>query len=261
MVARVCVLVAVFLCVNFARGQQFAGPARISGGVMAGQLLNKVTPVYPPIARAAHVSGAVVLHAIISKDGTVGNLEAISGPEMLRVSALDAVRQWTYQPYLLNGEPTEVDTTVIVNFNFGAPPPSLPLPTADETDPDQPRSPAPTASMSGGAALGQPPLMASSALSAVRVSGGVMAAQLLTHVNPTYPAEARAQGLSGTVVLRALVGKDGTIDQLSAISGPEVFRPSAINAVQGWTYRPYLLNGNPTAVETTIVVNFTAGTP
>jgi protein TonB len=75
--------------------------------------------VYPPIARAAHVSGAVVLHAIISKTGTVQNLQVISGPEMLRASALDAVRNWRYKPYLLNGDPTEVETTITVNFNFG----------------------------------------------------------------------------------------------------------------------------------------------
>ena len=76
-------------------------------------------PTYPPIARAAHVSGTVVLHAIISKTGTIKNLQVISGPEMLRASAVDAVRTWRYKPYILNGEPTEVDTTVSVNFNMG----------------------------------------------------------------------------------------------------------------------------------------------
>jgi protein TonB len=94
------------------------GPARISGGVMAGSLINKVTPNYPPIARAAHVGGTVVLHAIISKTGTIESLQAISGPDMLKGAALDAVRQWRYKPYLLNGEPTEVDTTITVNFNL-----------------------------------------------------------------------------------------------------------------------------------------------
>jgi protein TonB len=61
----------------------------------------------------------VVLHALISKTGTIDNLSVVSGPEMLRAAALDAVRTWRYKPYLLNGEPTEVDTTVTVNFNFG----------------------------------------------------------------------------------------------------------------------------------------------
>jgi protein TonB len=95
-----------------------AGPARISGGVIAGNILTKTTPVYPPIAKAAHVGGTVVLHAIISKTGSIESLTAVSGPDMLKGAALDAVRQWRYKPYLLNGEPTEVDTTVTVNFNL-----------------------------------------------------------------------------------------------------------------------------------------------
>jgi protein TonB len=78
----------------------------------------KTTPVYPPIAKAAHVGGTVVLHAIIAKDGTIQSLSAVSGPDMLKGAALDAVRQWKYKPYLLNGDPTEVDTTITVNFNL-----------------------------------------------------------------------------------------------------------------------------------------------
>jgi protein TonB len=96
------------------------GPARVSSGVMAGSKISGSNPMYPPIAKAAHVSGAVVLHAVISKTGSIERLEVVSGPEMLRASALDAVRNWKYKPYLLNGDPTEVDTTVTVNFNFGS---------------------------------------------------------------------------------------------------------------------------------------------
>ena len=94
------------------------GPTRISGGVMQGQIINRTQPVYPPIAKAAHVGGTVVLHAIISKTGSIENLTAISGPPMLQGAAIDAVRQWRYKPYLLNGDPTEVDTTITVNFNL-----------------------------------------------------------------------------------------------------------------------------------------------
>ena len=93
-------------------------PVRISGGVAAGQLVSKVTPVYPPEAKQAKVQGAVVLHAIIGKSGEVERLSVISGPEALQASALDAVRQWVYKPYLLNGDPTEVDTTITVTFSL-----------------------------------------------------------------------------------------------------------------------------------------------
>jgi protein TonB len=96
------------------------GPQRVSSGVVAGSKISGANPVYPPIAKAAHVSGAVVLHAIISKSGTIEKLEVVSGPEMLRASAVDAVKNWRYKPYILNAEPTEVDTTITVNFNFGS---------------------------------------------------------------------------------------------------------------------------------------------
>jgi protein TonB len=100
---------------------QAAPPKKIniSGGVAQGLLLQKTTPQYPPIAKAARVSGTVILQATISKTGTITNLRVISGPEMLRQAALDAVRTWRYRPYLLNNEPVEVDTTVNVIFTLG----------------------------------------------------------------------------------------------------------------------------------------------
>jgi protein TonB len=91
----------------------------ISGGVMVGMLLNKTTPAYPPIAKAARVQGTVVLQATISKTGAIENLKVVSGPAMLQQSALDAVRTWRYKPYLLNNEPVEVETTVNVIFTLG----------------------------------------------------------------------------------------------------------------------------------------------
>jgi protein TonB len=95
------------------------GPARISGGVIAGNILQKTNPVYPPIAKVAHMSGTVVLRAIITKTGAVEQLTVVSSTnQMFNNAALDAVKQWRYKPYLLNGDPTEVDTTVTVNFTL-----------------------------------------------------------------------------------------------------------------------------------------------
>jgi protein TonB len=91
----------------------------ISAGVMVGLLLQKTTPTYPPIAKAARVSGTVVLQATISKTGSIENLRVISGPAMLQQSAMDAVKSWRYRPYLLNNEPVEVETTVNVIFTLG----------------------------------------------------------------------------------------------------------------------------------------------
>jgi protein TonB len=91
---------------------------RVSAGVTSGLLVRRVNPVYPPLARQARIQGQVVLRAQIGKDGSIQNLQLVSGHPMLVQSALDAVKQWKYKPYLLNGEPVEVDTEVLVNFTL-----------------------------------------------------------------------------------------------------------------------------------------------
>jgi protein TonB len=91
---------------------------RVSQGVSQGNLINQVKPAYPAIAKNARIQGSVVLHAIISKQGSIENLRAVSGHPMLVPAAMEAVRQWRYKPYYLNGEPVEVETTVTVNFTL-----------------------------------------------------------------------------------------------------------------------------------------------
>ncbi len=92
---------------------------RVSQGVSQGLLIHKVQPAYPALARQARIQGTVVLQALIGKDGTIQNLHVVSGHPMLTGSALDAVKQWRYKPYYLNGEPVEVETTINVNFTLG----------------------------------------------------------------------------------------------------------------------------------------------
>src|ERR1700682_389489 len=91
---------------------------RQGGSVQAALLVNKVQPVYPPLARQTRISGTVRLHALISKSGTVESLEGISGHPLLVRAAMDAVQQWKYKPTLLNGDPVEVDTTIDVIFSL-----------------------------------------------------------------------------------------------------------------------------------------------
>ncbi|MFZ0293016.1 MAG: TonB family protein [Candidatus Sulfotelmatobacter sp.] len=91
---------------------------RVSAGVTSGLLIRKVNPSYPPLARQARISGTVILRAVISKDGSIENLSLVSGHPMLAPAAIEAVKQWKYKPYLLNGEPVEVDTEIQVNFTL-----------------------------------------------------------------------------------------------------------------------------------------------
>lgn len=95
-----------------------ASRVRVGGAVQAAKLVNRVQPMYPPLERQTRISGTVKLHAIIGKDGTVQSLQVESGHPLLVQAALDAVRQWRYQPTLLNGEPVDVDTEIDVIFSL-----------------------------------------------------------------------------------------------------------------------------------------------
>src|SRR5271168_4550520 len=91
---------------------------RVSQGVTQGLLIRKIQPNYPPLARQARIQGSVLLQAEISKDGSIENLHLISGHPMLAPAAIEAVKQWKYKPYILNGEPVEVETQITVNFTL-----------------------------------------------------------------------------------------------------------------------------------------------
>jgi protein TonB len=95
-------------------------PLHVSTGVLAGNLLTPIQPEYPQIARLTRTQGTVVVQAIISKAGRIESARVLSGPPMLQDAALQAVRAARYRPYLLNGQPTEVETTVSINFRLGS---------------------------------------------------------------------------------------------------------------------------------------------
>lgn len=96
------------------------GPIRVSSGVSAGRLIAPIRPIYPEIAKAARVEGTVIVEAIISRSGTIESLHVVSGPPMLQQAAINAIRAARYQPFQLNGSPTEVQTTISVSFRMGS---------------------------------------------------------------------------------------------------------------------------------------------
>jgi periplasmic protein TonB len=96
------------------------GLVRISSGVSAGMLATPIRPIYPEIAKAARIEGTVVVEATISRSGTIERMRVVSGPAMLQMAALDAIHSAHYRPYQLNGSPTEVQTTISVNFRLGS---------------------------------------------------------------------------------------------------------------------------------------------
>jgi protein TonB len=92
-------------------------PLRISH-MSEGDVIRRVQPAYPPLARSARIQGLVVLQAVISKQGTIEDLRVLAGHPMLVRAAIDAVSQWRYRPYILNNEPVEVETQITVNFSL-----------------------------------------------------------------------------------------------------------------------------------------------
>jgi protein TonB len=92
-------------------------PVRISQ-ISQGDLLRKVLPAYPALARVARVQGVVLLQAVISKQGSIENLKVLAGHPLLVPAAIEAVRQWRYRPYILNNQPVEVETEITVNFSL-----------------------------------------------------------------------------------------------------------------------------------------------
>jgi len=115
--ASLLALIAALCCATAAQDTP-PQRVRVSDDVMRGVLVKKVAPVYPPLARQARIQGVVVLKVVINKAGEVYNMQLISGHPMLAPAAIDAVKQWKYQPYLLNGEAVEVETQVHVIFNL-----------------------------------------------------------------------------------------------------------------------------------------------
>ncbi len=101
-------------------GRAATGDRLIHGDDIAALALNRPQPAYPKQAKKKHITGSVLLCAIITKEGTIAGLDIVASPNpLLSASALEAVRTWTFKPYLIEGKPTAVDTVITVNYAFG----------------------------------------------------------------------------------------------------------------------------------------------
>jgi TonB family protein len=205
------------------------GPVRISSGSLAGMILSKVNPVYPEVAKAAHVQGAVILHAIISKTGAVERLDVISGPSMLVSSAQDAVKQWTYRPYLLNGEPVEVETSITVNYTL-----------ADSTT-----------------AMGPMPPVDEAGNGVKQIGGGVTGPKIIYEPWPEYTELAKQDKVQGIVLVSLVVDEHGLPQHVQLLRGlGDGLNENAVESVKKYVFKPATENGKPVAVWLNVEVNF-----
>jgi TonB family protein len=200
---------------------------RIAPDVMAGRILTHTVPVYPKDAKKKHISGIVVLHAIIGKDGKIQNLTALSGPIELQGSALDAVKQWAYLPYELNGQPVVVETTITVTYSMG----------------EQ-------------ATLRHNGTMITNREEAVELAANARELRKVKKVSPIYPLEAKQKSISGDVIVSVWIGLDGHVESVDVISGPDLLRDAATDAVRQWVYPPFAVKGVAKRVHTVATVEF-----
>ncbi len=225
--------------------------------------MKKVEPEYPQEAREAHIQGQVVLRVTINREGDVSKVDLISGPPMLRAAAIDAVKQWKYQPYLLNGQPAERETEAVVDFNLESreghagdtPLPDAP-PAATGVVGDAPGG-IPAGQKNGGIISSTLAAPAVATPLRVRVSAGVAQGLLVRRVSPEYPLQARLGRIQGVVILHVIISKTGDVATVDLISGHPSLAPAAIETVKQWKYKPFLLNGKPVEVDSQVQINFT----
>jgi TonB family protein len=209
--------------------------------------------IYPEGARERKIQGEVVLKILVSETGDVESAEVESGDAMLGRPAIDAVKKWKFNPFIKNGRAVKVSTKVPIDFAFsdkimdnGV---SADGSTTVESKTPQTSAPLPSPPP-------EPLFLMGPRSKRVRVAGGVSQGLLVHQVAPVYPDAARQSRIEGTVVLQAIISKEGRIADLKVISGPKELARAALGAVQQWQYRPYLLMGEPVEVLTTVQVNF-----
>jgi TonB family protein len=214
---------------------------------------------YPGEARVKALQGEVVVKVVVSETGDVERAEVVSGDPILARSAADAAMQWKFKPFIRSGKAVKASTKLPFDFAFSDKVEDTEAKPATDSDAKAVRlEDAKTKPAIDNDPKVVPVEDAKTKLATVpvRVAAGVTQGLLVHRVDPVYPPEAQMVRIQGTVVLRALIGKDGRVKNLSLISGHPMLAPAAMGAVQQWRYKPYLLNGEPVEVSTEVLVNF-----
>jgi TonB family protein len=226
---------AAAAAVNAAPGVQ--APAAPSAASRP-KLLRRVPPVYPAGLKEKGIGGTVMLDAVIGADGTPKNLRVANDnvdSELAR-AAVEAVRQWRYEPAVVNGLASEARIVIPITFTV-----SVPGARGQEASATTPPPPPPP----------PPPNP-----DRIRIGGNATQEKLVSQVKPVYPQAARDARISGVVILEAVIGREGNVQEVRVISGHPLLQQAAIDSVSQWRYEPTLLNGAPVEVVTTITVTF-----
>ena len=219
-------------------------PVRVGGNLKVPRKLKDVKPAYPVEAMAAGKQGIVIIEATIGPDGKVTDAKVLRSIPELDDAAVGAVKQWEFEPALLNGVPTPIIMSVTVSFTLKGPESGsgTPGPGAEGL---KAATPAPTA-----------PSAAPRTIAPVRVGGNIPAPRKIKDVKPAYPAEARAAGQQGIVILEVTIAPDGRVYDARILRSIPELDAAAVEAVKQWEFTPTLLNGQPVPVIMSVTVAF-----
>ncbi|HEY6308124.1 MAG TPA: energy transducer TonB [Candidatus Angelobacter sp.] len=194
------------------------------------EVIKAPQPDYPLEAVAAGLQGRVWIQLHISENGDVDRTEIMGGDPLLAKAAESAMREWKFKPFIKDGNPVRVSRKVSFDFVL-------------KNKPNDP-------------CYGVETILAMNSAHEGQISQAVMEGALIHRISPDYPLIARIKHVQGKVILLAVIGDDGRIHNLKALCGPPELIPASLEAVQQWRYHPYMLEGRPTAVSTTIKVEF-----
>jgi TonB family protein len=237
------VLLFALSCLAQQPDQASSSPMQVSPDEAFEHLQNRVVPQYPEMGISNRILNNELLDIVIDEQGQVVDAKVKMGHPAFAKASLDAVKQWKYRPFLLNDAPVRVATTVYILYRLagqegGSPPvENVPVSVSSIGKPD--------------GQLGDS--------SRPRLNRETLEGRRTKFVEPKYPPMARIASIKGEVVLAVVIDKEGHVASLRAVSGHPILVQSALDAVKQWTYSPYLVNGEPVAVESTVKVSFDMG--
>ena len=215
-------------------------PLRVGGNIKPPVKVRDVKPIYPAEAQAAGVQGVVILEVTIDTAGNIFEGRVLRGQPLLDQAALDAVKQWQFQPTMLNNELVPVIMTVTVNFTLGAPQGSAGQEAALSAPPPPPPPPPPPVD-------GQTP---------IRVGGNMKPPMKTRDVQPVYPPDALAAKVQGVVLMEVTIDSAGHVRDARVLRGHPQLDKAAVEAVRQWQFEPALMNGVAVPVIMTVSLNF-----
>jgi TonB family protein len=227
-------MVCVALCASSAVAQTEPSPAAAKQTTYTLEPVVSASAEYPAEAREQHIEGNVTTWILVSRTGEVEYVKVDNAEPALAKSAEDAARKLKFKPILKDGKPAQMVARVSYNFTStseGRFPPEIVPEIAPAVD----------------------------APSMVRLWKERPEGLLLNQVTPIYPAKARKKHIEGVVVVRAMIGTDGVVHDLTLVSGPPMLVDAAMDALRQWRYRPYMFMGQPVEVEVKVEVKFALG--